>query len=272
MKNGTTQPVVTTPQEAMSEVITLAEQSIHPGRQGVELAGMEARINELLQNMYQSRDLPAVCHLGFTDYYQPRRTWALVRPIDGVLCNLPAGKERPRDVIQTSTGRYAVRRADAVTGRGPFRLMRTNEKGEDIGGLLLPPMLPTGLYTIANPFPAYPGGPECSRLDIGRYPNGGPGISLFAFDGEPMAKLSVNLHNNDLPVRPGHFWVKTWIGNESVFQAAVNTGLLCLTGHWTPVEAGDCVALEGCLDYRKLRPFDPAGETSDEPDAAEGPE
>ncbi len=61
-----------------------------------------------------------------------------------------------------------------------------------------------------------------------QYAAGGLAVELLAEDGEPYARLSVNLEGLTLPAH--QFAVKTWSENEEISKAARRSGLFSDTG------------------------------------------
>jgi hypothetical protein len=263
-------------QAAMAEVISLSERMRHPGQQGLDKTGLEYEINARLRDVWvesaQHRP-PAVCHLGFYDGWQKlRRGWELKRPAAGQKCNLPQSREMPVERITTPTSEYAIMRADPDNNTGPFRIAEYTQDGQrEKGSILLPPQLPRDIYGVTKPFTICD--MTCDALRVAQYQHGNMAVELMTDTGEPIAKLSVNLPDTGDPLRPGHFWVPTWFDHAPVAQAAVDNGLLLLSGTWTPTGGYDGVAVEGCLNYGKLGPILPSTkEPDDGDDTAQGSE
>jgi len=71
-------------------------------------------------------------------------------------------------------------------------------------------------------------------VTLGRYGNGALAVELVAEDGEPIAKLSVNLPQFADELGEGEFFAKIWSDNEAIAAAALASGFFEDTGRRVP--------------------------------------
>jgi len=70
-----------------------------------------------------------------------------------------------------------------------------------------------------------------ASVEFGEYGNGGLAVSLIAVaDGQPIAKLSVNLPEAADQLGEGEFFAKTWSENAPIVGPALASGLFEDTG------------------------------------------
>jgi hypothetical protein len=254
----------------MTKAIELNERLSTPGMQGVDIAGVHEQLDRslrLVEAEVTRGSLPVVCNLGYHDHWRTLHPWELVKPDDGEDLELPTNKREPVVRIESINCRLAVVRK-RITYQ--YRMVWYDDQRRQVTAKSFPAQPDMGYYELVEPF-SLPNDPEkvpCDIIRIAQYKEGNMAVELSSTTMGPQARLSVNLPEEPIVLRPGHFWVKTWMETEPVVKILVNNGLLLLSGTWTTGD-NEVVAAEGCLNYRKLKLV---GGSAREHDATQGSE